>query len=42
MEVPHLVMPKKGKLKAWEKEEELQKKFRNSETGTAVEPNINQ
>lgn len=41
--IPHLVMPKKGKLNAQEKEEESQKKFKKLRNGhSAVESNINQ
>lgn len=41
--IPHLVMPKKGKLNAREKEEESQKKFRKLRNShSAVESNINQ
>jgi IS5 family transposase len=43
LEIPNLVMPKKGKLNAWEKEEESQKKFKKLRNlHSAVESNINQ
>jgi len=41
--IPHLVMPKKGKLNVQEKEEELQKKLKKLRNlHSAVESNINQ
>jgi len=41
--IPHLIMPKKGKLNIQEKEEESQKKFKNLRNHhSAVESNINQ
>ena len=43
MEIPYLVMPKKGKLNVQEKEEESQKKFKKLRNlHSAVESNINQ
>jgi IS5 family transposase len=43
LEIPNLVMPKKGKLNAGEKEEESQKKFKKLRNlHSAVESNINQ
>jgi hypothetical protein len=43
LSIPQLVMPKKGKLNAAEKEEESQKKFKKLRNGhSAVESNINQ
>ena len=41
--IPHLVMPKKGKLNVREKEEESQRKFKKLRNlHSAVESNINQ
>src|ERR1035437_8518595 len=43
LEIPNLVMPKKGKLNAGEKEEESEKKFKKLRNlHSAVESNINQ
>lgn len=43
LSIPHLVMPKKGKLNAMEKEDESQKKFKKLRNlHSAVESNINQ
>lgn len=43
LSIPHLVMPKKGKLNAMEKEEESQTKFKKLRNlHSAVESNINQ